>query len=131
LDIEKWVGNPHTFIKKMTTQKESRRLRLKKSIRRKLEGTTARPRLSVYRSNTAVYAQIIDDSKGATIVAAYTKETGVAGNTVEGAKAVGIKIAEKAVAAGITAVVFDRNGYLYHGKVKAVADGAREGGLQF
>ena len=115
----------------MTTTKDSRRLRLKKSIRQKLSGTTARPRLSVYRSNTAVYAQIIDDSKGLTLVATYTKDTGIVGNTVESAKAVGVKIAEKATAAGITSVVFDRNGYLYHGKVKAVADGAREGGLQF
>jgi large subunit ribosomal protein L18 len=115
----------------MATQKEARRLRIKRSIRSKISGTPERPRLSVYRSNTAVYAQIIDDLNGRTIAAAYSKETGLQGNNVETSKAVGLKIAEKAQAAGITSVIFDRNGYLYHGKVKALADGAREGGLQF
>ncbi len=115
----------------MAVKKVNRQDRIKRSIRMKISGTAEKPRLSVYRSNTAVYAQIIDDSNGNTLVASYSKETGIKGNTVEGAGAVGKKIAEKAVAAGISKVVFDRNGYLYHGKVKAVADGAREGGLQF
>jgi large subunit ribosomal protein L18 len=115
----------------MAVKKVSRQDRIKRSIRMKISGSAEKPRLSVYRSNTAVYAQIIDDSNGNTLAASYSKETGVKGNTVEGAGAVGKKIAEKAIAAGITKVVFDRNGYLYHGKVKAVADGAREGGLQF
>lgn len=97
----------------------------------KISGSTERPRLSVYRSNTAVYAQIIDDSKGSTLVASYSKETAVKGNNVEAATEVGKLIAGKAIAAGISKVVFDRNGYLYHGKIKAIADGAREGGLQF
>ncbi|MES2797069.1 MAG: 50S ribosomal protein L18 [Bacteroidota bacterium] len=115
----------------MAVKKLSRQARIKKSIRMKISGSSERPRLSVYRSNTAVYAQIIDDSNGSTLVASYSKETEVKGNNVEAANAVGKKIAEKAAAAGITKVVFDRNGYLYHGKIKAIADGAREGGLQF
>jgi large subunit ribosomal protein L18 len=115
----------------MAVKKLSRQERIKKSIRMKISGTSERPRLSVYRSNTAVYAQIIDDSKGATIVASYSKETSLKGNTIATSSAVGKLIAEKAVAAGITKVVFDRNGYLYHGKIKAIADGAREGGLIF
>jgi large subunit ribosomal protein L18 len=115
----------------MAAAKNNRKDRIKKSIRMKISGTSERPRLSVYRSNKAVYAQVIDDSKGQTIVACYTKETGVKGNTVEAAKEVGKKVAEKAIAAGLSKVVFDRSGYLYHGKIKAVADGAREAGLQF
>jgi large subunit ribosomal protein L18 len=109
----------------------SRKLRIKRSIRMKISGTSERPRLSVYRSNTAIYAQIIDDSKGQTLVASYSKDTEIKGNTIEGATAVGKKIAEKALAAGISKVVFDRNGYLYHGKIKGLAEGAREGGLVF
>jgi large subunit ribosomal protein L18 len=115
----------------MAVQKFSRQDRIKKSIRMKISGTSEKPRLSVYRSNTAIYAQLIDDSIGTTLAASYSKETEVKGNTIEGATAVGKKIAEKAIAAGVSKVVFDRNGYLYHGKVKAVADGAREGGLIF
>jgi large subunit ribosomal protein L18 len=115
----------------MAVKKTNRKERIKRSIRMKISGTSERPRLSVYRSNTAVYAQIIDDSKGITLAASYTKETGVTGNTIEGATAVGKKIAEKALASGINKVVFDRNGYLYHGKIKGIADGAREGGLVF
>jgi large subunit ribosomal protein L18 len=115
----------------MGVKKLSRQDRIKKSIRMKISGTAERPRLSVYRSNSAVYAQVIDDSNGSTLVASYSKETEVKGNNVEAATAVGKIIAGKALAAGISKVVFDRNGYLYHGKVKAVADGAREGGLQF
>jgi large subunit ribosomal protein L18 len=115
----------------MPVTKVNRKLRVKRSIRMKISGTSERPRLSVYRSNTAIYAQLIDDSKGQTIVASYSKEGGVKGNTVEGANAVGKKLAEKAIAAGISKVVFDRNGYLYHGKIKGLAEGAREGGLVF
>jgi large subunit ribosomal protein L18 len=85
----------------------------------------------VYRSNTAVYAQIIDDSQGKTLAAATSYVKGKVNNNIEAATKVGKAIAEKAQAAGITKVVFDRNGYLYHGRVKSLAEGAREGGLQF
>ncbi len=115
----------------MASQKELRRLRLKLSIRKKISGTDVKPRLSVFRSNTSIYAQLIDDVQGHTLAAASSKELGLKNGNVENAKAVGAKIAEKALAAGISSVVFDRNGYLYHGRVKAVADGAREGGLKF
>lgn len=115
----------------MATQKDLRRLRIKQSIRAKISGTAEKPRLSVFRSNTGIYAQLIDDLKGQTLAAASSKELGLANGNVENAKTVGAKIAEKALAAGISAVVFDRNGYLYHGRVKAVAEGAREGGLKF
>jgi large subunit ribosomal protein L18 len=115
----------------MGVKKLSRQDRIKKSIRMKISGTTERPRLSVYRSNTAVYAQLIDDSKGSTLAASYSKETGLKGNNIEAATAVGKLLAGKAIEAGVSKVVFDRNGYLYHGKIKAIADGAREGGLQF
>lgn len=108
------------------------RLRIKKGIRRKISGTASRPRISVFKSNTNIYAQIIDDEKGHTLVAASSAEVGDQKNTnVELSKEVGKKLAEKASAEGITEVVFDRNGYIYHGKVKALADGAREGGLKF
>jgi large subunit ribosomal protein L18 len=113
--------------------KSSRRLRIKKGIRLRLAGTTERPRLSVYRSNKAIYAQIIDDTTGKTIVSASSMKDTVdaASNKVDQSKQVGKLIAEKAVAAGISQVVFDRNGYLYHGRIKSLAEGAREGGLQF
>jgi large subunit ribosomal protein L18 len=116
----------------MATKKEARRLRIKYSIRTKISGTAERPRLSVFRSNTGVYAQIIDDLAGRTLASASSKE--IVSNksaNIEIAKQVGLKVAEKAASVGINSVVFDRNGYLYHGKVKALADGAREGGLQF
>lgn len=99
-------------------------------IRKTLAGTTQRPRLSVYRSNTGIYAQIIDDSKGVTIVASSSKVLKV-GKTIAAAKQVGDDVAKKALAKGIKAVVFDRSGYLYHGRIKALADAAREAGLQF
>ena len=100
---------------------------------RKLSGTAERPRLSVFRSNKAIYAQLIDDVDGRTLAAASSVElkSEAEGNTVETAKKVGQRLAEKAVAKNISAAVFDRNGYLYHGKVKALADAAREGGLKF
>ncbi len=107
------------------------RLRIKKGIRNKISGTAERPRISVFKSNKRIYAQIIDDEAGHTMVAASSSELGEANVNVELSKEVGKKLAEKAVASGITNVVFDRNGYVYHGKVKALADGAREGGLKF
>lgn len=117
----------------MATLKADRRQRLKYHIRKKVKGSSERPRLSVFRSNTAIYAQIIDDIQGKTLVSASTYELGEKKESanIEAATQVGKKIAEKAQAAGILSVVFDRNGYLYHGKVKALADGAREGGLKF
>jgi large subunit ribosomal protein L18 len=117
----------------MATKKQERRQRIKYSIRHRVSGTAARPRLSVFRSNTAIYAQLIDDEVGRTLAAASSVElkSEIEGYSIETAKKVGQRLAEKAVGKNITAVVFDRNGYLYHGKVKALADGAREGGLQF
>lgn len=101
-------------------------------VRKKINGTTEKPRLSVFRSNKGIYAQIIDDTKGITIASASTAELGEKSKlTVETSKSVGKKIAEKAKASGINTIVFDRNGYLYHGNIKAVAEGAREGGLTF
>ncbi|MFZ9703685.1 MAG: 50S ribosomal protein L18 [Bacilli bacterium] len=99
-------------------------------IRKTLAGTGERPRLSVYRSNTGIYAQIIDDSKGVTLVASSSKVLKV-GKTVAAAKQVGDDVAKKALAKGIKSVVFDRSGYLYHGRIKALADAAREAGLTF
>jgi large subunit ribosomal protein L18 len=99
-------------------------------IRKTLSGTTARPRLSVYRSNTGIYAQVIDDTQGITLVSSSSKVLKV-GKTLDAAVVVGKDIAAKALAAGITTVVFDRSGYLYHGRVKALADAARETGLVF
>ena len=115
------------------TGKLSRRDRIKKGIRKRLTGSTERPRLSVYRSNKGIYAQIIDDVNGKTLVSAssLSKEFSATGNKSDQSVAVGKMIAEKAVAAGIKDVVFDRNGYLYHGRVKSLAEGAREGGLNF
>lgn len=116
----------------MAFNKNSRRLRIKQGIRRKISGTDSRPRLSVFKSNTGIYAQLVDDLKGHTLAQASSKELGAKANTtVSVSKEVGKKLAERAVANGVNTVVFDRNGYLYHGNVKALADGAREGGLKF
>lgn len=117
----------------MSGKKTSRRERIKKGIRKRLFGSAERPRLSVYRSNKGIYAQVIDDQAGVTLVSAssLTKDFSASGNKVEQSKAVGKLIGEKAVAAGISKVVFDRNGYLYHGRVKSLAEGAREAGLDF
>lgn len=117
----------------MANAKVDRRQRLKYHIRKKVKGSAERPRLSVFRSNTSIYAQIIDDITGKTLVSASNVDLGgrKENTNVEVATQVGKKIAEKAQEAGIQAVVFDRNGYLYHGKVKALAEGAREGGLKF
>jgi large subunit ribosomal protein L18 len=117
----------------MATAKVDRRQRLKYHIRKKVKGSSERPRLSVFRSNTSIYAQIIDDINGVTLVSASSVDLGgrKENSNIDIALQVGKKIAEKAQAAGILTVVFDRNGYLYHGKVKALAEGAREGGLKF
>jgi large subunit ribosomal protein L18 len=122
--------------KKMATntKKEQRRVSIKKRIRKIVNGTPERPRLTVFRSNKQIYAQLIDDKAGKTLVAASSAEKGIAEqkvNKIEQAKLVGNLVAEKAVAAGIESVVFDRNGYLYHGRVKSLAEAAREGGLKF
>jgi len=113
--------------------KSNRRERIKKGIRKHLTGSTERPRLTVFRSNKGIYAQVIDDTTGTTLASASTlsKEFAGSGNKVDQSKEVGKLVAEKAVAAGISKVVFDRNGYLYHGRIKSLAEGAREGGLDF
>lgn len=115
----------------MALSKEQSRKRIHLRIRKKINGTAEKPRLAVYRSNKAIYAQLIDDVKGNTIAAASSTECGASGPKVEQAKAVGKLIAEKANSNNITSVVFDRGGYLYHGRVKALAEGAREAGLAF
>lgn len=110
--------------------KIQRRNKIKTRIRGKVSGTAARPRMSVFRSNKQIYVQLIDDLAGTTIVATSSK--GIEeGTKIEIAAKVGQAIAEKALAAGITEVVFDRNGYLFHGRVKSLADAARNGGLKF
>jgi len=118
----------------MAKTKEARRAKIRKGIRGKITGISTRPRLSVFRSNKDIYAQIIDDSKGITLCSASSSEEGikdVKDNKVAKSALVGKKLAEKAMAAGIKSVVFDRGGYLYHGRVKSLADAAREGGLEF
>lgn len=115
----------------MAINKLQRRKRIKLGIRRKINGTSTRPRISVFKSNKGIYGQIIDDLKGVTLAAASSFELGKDKNNIEVSKEVGKKLAEKAKAAGVNTVIFDRNGYPYHGKVKAFAEGAREGGLKF
>lgn len=116
----------------MAGKNRERRERIKAGVRKKISGTTERPRLSVFRSNRGLYVQIIDDLKGVTVAAASTQELGdKAKLNIESSKNVGKRIAEKAIASGVQTIVFDRNGYLYHGNVKAFAEGAREGGLKF
>lgn len=115
----------------MGITKDARRLRIRRGIRNKITGTSGRPRLSIFKSNKAIYAQLIDDANGKTIAAANSIEIGVTNAKIADSKSVGVKLAEKAQGAGIESVVFDRGGYLYHGKVKALAEGAREGGLKF
>jgi len=115
--------------------KSQRRQNIRYRIRRRIsEGTTQKPRLSVFRSNTEIYVQLIDDSKGQTLASASSKDKDIAaqkGTKSEKSKLVGTAIARKATELGLKDVTFDRGGYLYHGRVKAVADGAREGGLKF
>ena len=111
-----------------------RREKIKYRVRKKISGTAQRPRLSVFRSNSNIYTQLIDDTTGTTLVAASSKEKNILaqkGTKSEKSKLVGNAIAQKATALGINTCVFDRSGYLYHGRRKAVAEGAREGGLQF
>jgi len=118
----------------MAFSKVERRLRIKRSIRGKISGTAARPRMSVFRSNKQISVQIIDDLNGKTLLSASSLEKEVAsqqGTKSEQATSVGKLIAEKAKGAGIETVIFDRNGYLYHGRVKQLADAAREAGLKF
>ena len=111
------------------------RMRIHERIRKKLDGSTSRPRLAVFRSNKHIYAQIIDDSKGTTLTAASTLDVDTKkdrqGGNIAAAKAVGKLVAERAKQKGIDAVHFDRGGYLYHGRVKALAEAAREAGLKF
>lgn len=115
----------------MAITKTARRKRLRLGIRKKLSGTSERPRISVFKSNKGIYAQIIDDTKGVTLASASTKEIGKQGVNIELSKEVGKKLAENAKSAGVEAVIFDRGGYPYHGRIKALAEGAREGGLKF
>lgn len=115
----------------MALDKFQSRLRIRKRVRKNIHGTTERPRLTVFKSNKAIYAQLIDDLKGHTVASASSREVGKAGATVDVSKEVGKKLAEKAKANGLETVVFDRSGYIYHGRVKALAEGAREGGLKF
>lgn len=112
-------------------QKIARRLKIKASIRTKVSGTAERPRLTVFRSNSQIYAQVIDDVKGVTLASASSLKITEKMTKSEKAAKVGALIAEAAKAAGVETVVFDRNGYLYHGRVKELADGARKGGLKF
>ena len=119
----------------MVSKKDSNQARLRRHtrVRGKITGTVQRPRLNVYRSLNHIYAQIIDDVKGVTLVAASSveKDFGMAGGNKEAAKKVGELIAKRAAEKGITEVVFDRGGYIFHGRVKELAEGAREGGLKF
>lgn len=123
-----------TKIRRQTSQKKVIRFKRKRRIRGSVEGTQERPRLSVFRSNQHIYVQLIDDVKGQTLAAASTSEEELKSKvkpTIEGAKTLGGLVAKRALAKNISKVVFDRSGYLYHGRIKALADAAREGGLQF
>jgi large subunit ribosomal protein L18 len=119
----------------MTLSKKESRLRIRWRIRQKISGTNERPRMSVFKSNKQIYVQLIDDIKGVTLAAASSRNKEIAGKTglkkTDQAKLVGKLIAEISLAKGISNVVFDRGGYLYHGRVKQLAEGAREGGLKF
>ena len=122
-------------MKKIKDRKQFRRYRIKLRIRKTIsEGTADNPRLTIFRSNKEIYAQLINDSDGKTLVSASSREKGIADKKVakiEQAKLVGQLIAEKAKEAGFESVIFDRNGYLYHGRIKSLAEAAREGGLKF
>jgi large subunit ribosomal protein L18 len=117
----------------MALTKTDRRQRIKNRIRKIVSGTETKPRLSVFRSNKEIYAQIIDDVTGKTISAASSRDKDITakGTKIEVAALVGKSVAEKAIKAGVTNISFDRGGYLYHGRVKSLADGAREAGLKF
>lgn len=112
-------------------KKELRRLKIKARIRSKVSGTAACPRLTVFRSNKQIYAQVIDDEAGVTLASASSLKLEATGTKQEIAALVGAEVAKAALAAGVETVVFDRNGYLYHGRVKQLADGARAAGLKF
>lgn len=116
-----------------TSKKLTRRNAIRQRIRKKISGTAESPRLSVFRSNKQIYAQIIDDNAGKTLASASSRAIPESQNVnkTEQARLVGLKIAEAAKAAGVETVIFDRGGYLYHGRVKSLADAAREGGLKF
>ncbi|HLP34553.1 MAG TPA: 50S ribosomal protein L18 [Amoebophilaceae bacterium] len=116
---------------KIKNKKVKRRLKIRKRIRGQLYGTLERPRFSVFKSNTSMYVQLINDAKGETLVASSLRALNISNNTVIGAAELGKAIAEQAIQKGITMVVFDRSGYRYHGKIKALAEGAREKGLKF
>jgi large subunit ribosomal protein L18 len=117
----------------MAFKKQDRRDKIKARIREIVSGTAERPRFTVFRSNAKIYGQLIDDVANKTLVSFSSNDKGfkASGNKLDQAKEVGKQLAAKALSAGISSVVFDRNGYLYHGRVKSIADGAREGGLQF
>lgn len=118
----------------MALTKNQNRLKIKRRIRKVVSGTESRPRLSVFRSNKEIYAQIVDDVNGKTIIAASSRDKDISsakGTKTEIAALVGKSVAEKALKAGIDTISFDRGGYQYHGRVKSLADGAREGGLKF
>ena len=118
----------------MALTKNERRIRIKNRIRKVVSGTEARPRLSVYRSNKEIYAQVVDDVTGKTIAAASSRDKDISkakGNKSEIATLVGKSVGEKAIKAGVETISFDRGGYLYHGRVKSLAEGAREAGLKF
>lgn len=111
--------------------KNTKKLHRQKRIRTKIRGTSKRPRLTVFRSNKSIYAQLIDDAKKITIVSAFEVEKTKSTGKIESAKSVGMQLAKKALEKKVKAVVFDKGSYAYHGRVKALAEGAREGGLQF
>jgi large subunit ribosomal protein L18 len=118
----------------MALTKNEKRLRIKNRIRKVVSGTEARPRLAVFRSNKEIYAQLIDDVNGKTIISSSSRDSEIAsvkGTKIEVAALVGKSIAEKALKAGVSTISFDRGGFLYHGRVKSLAEGAREGGLKF
>ncbi|MCC6369422.1 MAG: 50S ribosomal protein L18 [Bacteroidia bacterium] len=118
----------------MAVNKKNRRLKIKLKLRKTISGSVQTPRLSVFRSNAEIYAQLVDDKGGKTLLAVGSVDKAINAakvTKIEKAKMVGKLIAEKAVANGITSVVFDRNGFLYHGRIKSLAEGAREGGLKF
>ncbi|WP_420888376.1 50S ribosomal protein L18 [Cardinium endosymbiont of Culicoides punctatus] len=115
----------------MKSKKAERRTKVRRRIRGSLHGSLERPRLCVFKSNTSMYAQLINDEKGETLVSSSLRELKKYKNNLSGALELGKDIANQAIAKGITTVVFDRSGYLYHGKVKALAEGAREQGLKF
>ena len=130
--VEKQVSLLNSKVMKQT--KTQRRFRIKRRFKATISGTSDQPRMSVFRSNKEIYAQIINDETGETLAAASSRDsdlTGKGSSKTEQAGLVGKHIAEKALAAGVTKIRFDRGGYLYHGRVKSLAEGAREGGLKF